>query len=115
HDPLHVAEVLDVDRLVESVLSLDLGDGLPGRALAEQRLRRPAREGPDPDEEQDREPEEDRDEQEQPTDDEAQHLAPRHVVRRLGPTRCYSPPSSPIVTGAKDSFVVGLGWYPCTS
>ena len=39
---------------------------LGGRPLAEQRLRRPARQGPDPEEDEDREPDQDRDEQEKP-------------------------------------------------
>ena len=68
-----VAQVLDVDGVVEAVLPLDLRDRLRRRALAEQRLRGPAGQGPDPREDEDREPEQDRDEEQQPADDEAKH------------------------------------------
>ena len=51
---LHVLAVLDVDRLVEAVLVLDRRDGLRRRPLAEERRGRPARERPDPEEDQDR-------------------------------------------------------------
>jgi hypothetical protein len=62
-DRVQVGEVLDVDRLVETVLLLDLGDRGGGRAFAEERLRRPAGQRPDPPEDQDRQAEEDRDEE----------------------------------------------------
>ena len=71
---LDVLPVLDVDRLVEPVLLADLCDRLRRRALAEERLRRPARKRPDPDEDEDREPEQDRDQEQQPADDESEHL-----------------------------------------
>src|SRR6185312_3912919 len=82
-DRLQIAPVLLVDRRVELVLVPDLRDELRRRPLAEQRLRRRARQQPDPPEDEDREPEKDRDEQEQPTDDEAKHL----IVRRPCPWR----------------------------
>ena len=95
---LQVGPVLLVDRVVQAVLLVDRGDLLRRRPLAEERRRRAARQRPDPEEDQDREPEQDRDQEEEPADDEAQH-----VVRR---TLALS--YSSIVTGANDSFVVGL-------
>ena len=70
---LQVVPVLHVDRLVEPVLVLGSArSSSRRRPLAEQRLRRRARQRADPGEEEDREPEQDRDEQQQPADDEAQ-------------------------------------------
>ena len=76
HDRLvEVAPVLDVDRLVEAELVVDLRDRLRRRPLAEQPLRGPARKQADPDEDENRDPEENRKEQEQPADGEAKHLS----------------------------------------
>jgi hypothetical protein len=63
-----------VDRPVEPVFALDLGDLLSGRALSEQGLRRAARKGPDPEEDEDREPDEDRREKQEPANDESEHF-----------------------------------------
>ena len=93
-----IAQVLLRQRVVEPVLLVDRLDLLLGGALPEQRRRRAARQRPDPEEDEDREPEENRDEQQEPADDETQHF-----VRRL---LAFSYP--PRVTGANDSFVVGL-------
>ena len=52
---------------------IDLVDRLRRGALAEERLRRTARERPDPDEDENREPEQDRDEQQESANDEPEH------------------------------------------
>ena len=98
---LHVVPVLDVNRLVEPVVALDLGDRLGGRALAEQRLGRPARKRSDPDEDEEGEPEQDRDEKQQPADDEFEAS-----VRRAA---AGSHPYFPIETVENGSSETGLG------
>ena len=112
-DRLQVAPVLDVDRLVEAVLLLDLPDRLRRRPLTEQRLGGTGRQSPDPEEDQDREPEQDRDEQDQPADDEAEPRFSSPAGCLLG-TPGYSLPP-PIETVLKSSFVVGLGTKPSMS
>src|ERR687895_90116 len=77
---LDEAPVLLVDRLVEPVLPLDLRDLLSGRALSEEGLGGPARQGPDPQEHEDREPDQDRDEKQEPADDESEHGASAGAV-----------------------------------
>src|SRR5262245_51362757 len=71
---LQVAPVLDVERLVETVLLTDLSDSLGSRVFAEQRLGRRSRQESNPPEDEDRQPEQDRYEKQQPADDEASHL-----------------------------------------
>ncbi len=113
---LEVPPVLLPDRPVEAVRALDLLDRLRGRALAEQRLCRPSRQRPDPEEEQDREPEQDRDEQDQSADDEGKHQAV--VIRRLSAIELLlgASSASPSETDEKDSppTPTGLGTNPST-
>ena len=85
HHASHVRQVLLEDRAVEAVQPVELPDGVGGRPLAEQRLRGPPGQRPDPGEQQHAEADEDRHEQQQPPDDESEHRGPSaEGVRRAG-------------------------------